>query len=439
MGMENSQATLETLVSLAKRRGFVWPASEIYGGISGFYNYGPYGAQMARNIKDAWWDAFVRSAPNIHGLDGAVIQHPKLWEASGHVSGFNDPMVECSNCKARHRLDTLEDTDKCPNCGQTGTLGEAKQFNMMFKTSVGPVEGEDSTAYLRPETAGAIFADFDLVREVTRSKIPFGIAQIGKAFRNEISPRDFLFRLRELEQMEIEYFVRPENVEAELENMKQIAWDWLKTVGLNEGNLSWHQHGEEERAHYAADSWDINYKYPFGEKELWGIANRTDYDLKAHAQASGKKLEYFDPASGERFVPYVIEPSLGVDRLFLALLHSAYTEEEVNGEKRVVLKLQPGIAPVDVAVLPLSNKPELSQKAKEVYQLITAKTDYTVEYDETQSIGKRYRRQDEIGTPKCVTVDFETLEDNQVTIRHRDSMEQERVSIDKLTEQLGHI
>lgn len=437
--MEKSGPNLDTLVSLAKRRGFVWPASEIYGGISGFYNYGPYGAQMARNIKDAWWDAFVRSVPNIHGLDGAIIQHPKLWEASGHVSGFNDPMVECSNCKARHRLDTLEDEGKCPNCGQSGTLGQAKQFNMMFKTSVGPVEGEDSVAYLRPETAGAIFADFDLVREVTRSKIPFGIAQIGKAFRNEISPRDFLFRLRELEQMEIEYFVRPQNVEAELDNMKQIAWDWLKTVGLKESNLSWHQHGEDERAHYAADSWDINYQYPFGEKELWGIANRTDYDLKAHAQASGKKLDYFDPASGERFVPYVIEPSLGVDRLFLALLHSAYREEEVNGEKRVVLKLEPGIAPVDVAVLPLSNKPELSQKAKEVYQLITAKTDYTVEYDETQSIGKRYRRQDEIGTPKCVTVDFETLKDNQVTIRHRDSMEQKRVSIDNLTEQLGQI
>ena len=434
--MENSEPSLETLVSLAKRRGFVWPASEIYGGISGFYNYGPYGTQMARNIKDAWWDAFVRSVPNIHGLDGAIIQHPKLWEASGHVAGFNDPMVECSNCKARHREDMLDDKSKCPACDKTGTLGEAKQFNMMFKTSVGPAEGSEATAYLRPETAGAIFADFDLVRDVTRSKIPFGIAQIGKAFRNEISPRDFLFRLRELEQMEIEYFVRLENAEEELNNMKQIAWDWLKTAGLKEDNLSWHQHGEDERAHYAADSWDINYKYPFGDKELWGIANRTDFDLKAHTEASGKKLDYFDPSTNERFVPFVIEPSLGVDRLFLALLHSAYTEEEVKGEKRVVLKLAPGIAPIDVAVLPLSNKPELIKKAHEVYSLITAKTDYTVEYDETQSIGKRYRRQDEIGTPKCVTVDFESLEDNQVTIRQRDSMEQERVPLDNLLEKL---
>ena len=435
--MGKSGPDLETLVSLAKRRGFVWPASEIYGGLAGFYDYGPYGTQMARNIKDAWWDAFVRSVPNIHGLDSSIIQNPKLWEASGHIEGFNDPMVECSNCKARHREDTLENKDKCPNCGKSGTLGKAKTFNMMFKTTVGPVAGDEATAYLRPETAGAIFADFDLVRETTRSKIPFGIAQIGKAFRNEISPRDFLFRLRELEQMEIEYFVRPDDAEMELDNMKQICWDWLKTAGLKEDNLSWHQHAKDERAHYAADSWDINYKYPFGDKELWGIANRTDYDLKAHTEASGKKLEYFDPQANERFVPFVIEPSLGVDRLFLALLHSAYTEEEVKGEKRVVLKLAPGIAPIDIAVLPLSNKPQLIEKAHEVYGIITAKTDFTVEYDETQSIGKRYRRQDEIGTPKCVTVDFDSINDGQVTIRERDSMKQKRVPIGKLTAELG--
>jgi len=435
--MSDSKPSLDTMVSLAKRRGFVWPASEIYGGLAGFYDYGPYGAQMARNIKDAWWDAFVRSVPNIHGLDSAIIQNPKLWEASGHVASFNDPMVECSNCRARFRQDQIDASQPCENCQAKGSLGGAKTFNMMFKTSVGPVEGDDSTAYLRPETAGAIFADFDLVQATTRSKIPFGIAQIGRAFRNEISPREFLFRLREFEQMEFEYFVRPEHAEQELSNTKQICWDWLKTIGLKEENLSWYQHGEDERAHYAADSWDINYKYPFGERELWGIANRTDFDLKAHSAASGKELSYFDSETNTHFVPYVIEPSLGVDRLFLALLHSAYHEEEVKGEKRVVLKLAPGISPVDVAVLPLSNKPELIKLSHEVYGKVTAETDFTVEYDETQSIGKRYRRQDEIGTPKCVTIDFESLKDKAVTVRDRDSMEQQRVPIDKLAEKLG--
>lgn len=450
MNEEKNSVSLETLVSLAKRRGFVFPSSEIYGGISGFYDYGPYGSQMARNLKDAWWDAFVRSVPNIYGLDSAIIQNSKLWEASGHVSGFNDPMVECNECHSRHRVDHLVGKEmdslvdytphlkeaKCTVCGKTGQYGEVKTFNMMFKTYVGAVESEESVNYLRPETAGGIFANFDQVRETTRAKLPFGIAQIGKAFRNEISPREFLFRVREFEQMELEYFVRPENAEEELKQWKQISWDWLKEIGLDEKNLEWHQHDEAERAHYADDSWDINYKYPFGSKELWGIANRTDYDLNAHAKSIGKDITYFDTEKNEHIVPFVIEPSIGVSRLFLAAMHSAYTEEEVNGETRVVLKLKPGIAPVDVAILPLSKKPVLSDVAHEIYQRLVGETDLTVEYDETQSIGKRYRRQDEIGTPKCITVDFDTLEDNSVTIRDRDTMEQTRVKIEEIAQNL---
>ncbi|MDX1765871.1 MAG: glycine--tRNA ligase [Candidatus Saccharimonadales bacterium] len=448
---DNSSPSLDTLVSLAKRRGLVFPASEIYGGIAGFYDYGPYGSQMARNIKDAWWDAFVRSAPNIFGIDSAIIQNSKLWQASGHVDGFNDPMVECNNCHSRHRVDHLigkemeELVDYVPHlkdaacnvCGTKGDFGEVKTFNMMFKTHVGAAEDSDSIAYLRPETAGGIFTNFELVRESARAKLPFGIAQIGKAFRNEISPREFVFRVREFEQMELEYFVYPEAAEKEYETMKQFCWDWLKEVGLNEEFMEWHQHDEAERAHYAADSWDINYAFPHGSKELWGIANRTDYDLKAHSQASGKDLSYFDSEENEHIVPYVIEPSIGVSRLFLAMIHSAYTEETVNDETRVVLKLKPGIAPVDVAILPLSKKPELSNMAKELYEQLVGSTDLTVEYDETQSIGKRYRRQDEIGTPKCITVDFESLEDKAATIRDRDSMEQKRVPVEELVQSLA--
>lgn len=447
----SKEVDLETLVSLAKRRGFVFPSSEIYGGISGFYDYGPYGVQMTRNLKDAWWDAFVRSVPNIYGLDSAIIQNPKLWEASGHVSGFNDPMVECNECHSRHRVDHLVGEEmeslvdyapklkeiECPVCKKKGQFGEVKTFNMMFKTHVGAAEDTESEVYLRPETAGGIFANFDQVLETTRARLPFGIAQIGKAFRNEISPREFLFRVREFEQMEIEYFVNPEDAEVELENWKQIAWDWLKTVGLNEDNMLWHQHDEVERAHYAADSWDINYAYPAGSKELWGIANRTDYDLKAHSKGSGKDLTYFDAEKNEHVIPYVIEPSIGLGRLMLAALHSAYSEEEVNGETRVVLKLAKGISPVDVAILPLSKKPELQKVSHKVYEKLVGETGLTVEYDETQSIGKRYRRQDEIGTPKCITIDFETLEDNAVTIRDRDTMEQTRVKIEEIIKELS--
>lgn len=443
--MSKSEVKLETIVSLAKRRGFVFQASEIYGGLSGFYDYGPYGAQLARNIKNLWWKRFVENVPNIHGLDSAIIQSPKLWKASGHVDGFTDPMVECGQCNSRLRADHLAGTDstdikkltemikdkKCPVCGDKGKFGEIRTFNMMFKTFVGPIEDDDNISYLRPETAGPIFANFKNVLDTTRAKVPFGIGQIGKAFRNEISPRDFIFRLRELEQMEIEYFVNPESADEELQNWREHAWQWLKDIGLSEENLHWHQHDEDERAHYAADAWDIQYKYPFGTKELWGIANRTDYDLKHHAEGSGKDLEYFDQANNQKFTPFVIEPSIGVDRLVLAVLTDAYTEDKVEGEKRVVMKFAPEVAPVKVAVMPLlKNKPELVKKAKEVYAKL-AET-MVVEYDETGSIGKRYRRQDEIGTPKCITIDFDTLEDNTVTVRDRDTTEQVRTKVSEL-------
>ncbi len=445
-----SEIKLDTLVSLAKRRGFVYPSSEIYGGLAGFYDFGPYGSAMAKNLRDIWLDRFVRNAPNIFSIDTSIIQNPKLWQASGHVDGFNDPMVDCESCGTRQRADHVagEDTNdlkkldemlrnaKCPVCGTKGKFAPARTFNMMFRTYVGPTEEEDAKTYLRPETAGGIFSNFEFVRDATRAKLPFGIAQIGKAFRNEISARDFLFRKREFEQMEIEYFVQPENAEKELTNMKDICMKWLLDIGLSKDKLAWHQHTEDERAHYAADSWDIEYKYPFGQKELWGIANRTDYDLQAHSKGGGKELAYFDPQTNEHITPFVIEPSLGLDRLFLAVLDSAYTEEKVKDETRVVLKLDKRIAPVDVAVLPLSKNEKLAPLAKQVYQKIVSETRLFAEFDETQSIGKRYRRQDEIGTPLCVTVDFESIEDKSVTLRDRDTMKQERVKIEDLIKHL---
>ncbi len=435
---------MEELVSLTKRRGFVFQASEIYGGLAGFWDYGPYGTELAKNIRDAWWKAFVWKHDNVVGLDSTIIQNPKMWQASGHVETFVDPMVDCKNCKHRFRADhiagietkDLKQYDKaledmaCPNCGKKGTFTPTRTFQMMFKTYVGPVQDDANLAYLRPETAGGIFAQFANVMETSRQRIPFGIAQIGKAFRNEITPGDFIFRVRELEQMELEFFIHPDDQKTEYERWKQYCWDWLLRIGLKKDNISWYDHDKDERAHYAAASTDIQYAYPFGKKELWGIANRTDFDLKAQSEGSGKDLSYFDEASGNRYTPNVIEPSVGVGRLMLALLHSAYHEEEVNGEKRVVLKFTPEVAPIKVAVLPLSKKPELSKLAHEVFDQLSDK--YRTEYDETQSIGRRYRRQDEIGTPLCVTVDFESLDDKQVTIRHRDTLEQVRVPIENL-------
>lgn len=447
--MSNTEVNLETLVSLAKRRGFVFQASEIYGGIGGFWDYGPYGVELANNLKARWWQKFVREQPNVYGIDGAIIQSPKLWKASGHIDGFNDPLVEDLVTHKRYRADHLAGVDtndiaklnellKGKKSPDGNSLGEVRTFNMMFKTYVGALEDEDSVAYLRPETAGAIFTNYDLVRESTRSKVPFGVGQIGKGFRNEISPREFLFRVREFDMMEMEYFTKPDLADEDFKRWKEFCWNFLLDIGVSKDKMVWHQHAEDERAHYAADSWDIQYKFFGGDpKELWGIANRTDYDLKAHSKASGKDLSYFDPETGERFTPYVVEPAIGLGRMFLAVMDSAYHEEEVNGEKRVVLKFKPDIAPVKVAVLPLSKKPELADLARKVYNDLVRSTGYNIEYDETQSIGKRYRRQDEIGTPYCVTVDFESLEDNMVTVRNRDTMEQKRVRIDDVRNELS--
>ncbi|HWZ65708.1 MAG TPA: glycine--tRNA ligase [Patescibacteria group bacterium] len=440
--------TLETLVSLAKRRGFVFQASEIYGGLAGFWDYGPYGVELVNNIKQLWWRAMVYEQPEIYGLDSAIVQNPKLWKASGHIDSFTDPLVDCKSCGARHRADHLAGLDTsdlkelalllkdkpCPKCGKK-TLTEPRFYNMMMKTWVGPVEDESSVAYLRPETAGSIFTNYDNVRETTRSKIPFGIAQIGKAFRNEISPRDFIFRVRELEQMEMQYFISPDMQKQQYERWREFCWDFLtERVGLAKDNLKWHEHGPDERAHYAAAAHDVYFNFPQGFKELWGTHNRTDFDLKNHIRESGKDLSYFDEATKERYVPNIIESSVGVGRMMMAVLTDAYNEEEVNGETRVVLKIDVKLAPVKVAILPLSKKPELSKLSREVYTKLVQSTNYNIEYDETQSIGKRYRRQDEIGTPYCVTIDFESLEDNAVTVRERDSMKQQRVKIDKLAE-----
>lgn len=442
--MSKEQIPLDTLVSLAKRRGFVFQASEIYGGIGGFWDYGPYGVELMNNIKASWWQHFVREQPNVVGIDGAIIQSPKLWKASGHVDGFNDPLVEDVVTKKRYRADHLAGVDtadvaqlnellKGKKSPDGNPLGEVRTFNMMLKTFIGVLEDADSVAYLRPETAGAIFANYKNVLDSARVKVPFGIGQIGKAFRNEISPRDFIFRVRELEQFEIEYFVHPSESTEALERFKKLYETWFERIGLDKSKLVWHHLDPESRAHYSSDSWDIEYKYFGGEpKEMGGIANRTDYDLSRHAQHSGKDLTYFDPARNERFMPHVVEPTMGAGRVFLATLDSAYHAEEVNGETRIVLKLAPQIAPVKVAILPLSKKPELQALSEKLYKTIVQKTGWNIEYDETQSIGKRYRRQDEIGTPFCVTIDFDSLQDGQVTVRDRDTMQQRRIAMDDI-------
>lgn len=440
-----SKVKLEDIVSLCKRRGFVFQASEIYGGLAGFWDYGPLGVELINKLKAEWWKAVVTENDNVFGIDGAIIQNPKLWQASGHVAGFTDPLVDCKNCGARHRADHLAGTDStdleelksllenkaCPNCGEN-KLTTPRTYNMMMKTWVGPVEDTTSIAYLRPETAGSIFTNYENVRESMRAKLPFGIAQVGKAFRNEISPRDFIFRVRELEQMEMQYFINPDSQETSYEKWRQFAWEFLtKNLGIEESNLSWHEHEDSERAHYAAAAHDIYFNFPFGAKELWGTHNRTDYDLSAHQRVSGKDLTYFEESTRDRFLPYVVESSVGLGRMFLAVLVDAYHEEEINGEKRVVLKLKPELAPYRFAVSPLlKNKPELAEKAQEVYKLLKNKYGNVV-WDDNGNIGKRYRRQDEIGTPSCVVVDFDTLEDNTVTVRDRDTTEQKRVKIEE--------
>ena len=418
---------LDTLFSLCKRRGFVYPSSEIYGGFGGFWDYGPLGVELKRNIRELWWRSMVQERDDIVGLDAAIVMNPKVWEASGHVQGFVDRLVECKSCKQRFREEDVESM-VCPNCG--GQLSEARLFNTMFKTFVGPVEGEAAVAYLRPETAQGIFVDFKNVLTTSRKKLPFGIAQIGKAFRNEITPGRFIFRLREFEQMELEFFVRPGTDDEWFRYWVEQRRNWHLRYGISPENLRIYEVPSEERAHYSKATADLMFNFPFGWGELEGIADRTDFDLTRHSQVSGEELTYFDEESNTRFIPYVIEPSVGVERPFLAFLLNAYHEEPDKEGTRVVLKLHPRLAPYKVAILPLSRKENLTQKAREIWAQLRA--NFMTTYDDSQSIGRRYRRQDEIGTPWCVTVDFDTLEDQAVTIRDRDSMTQERVPIAEL-------
>lgn len=413
---------MENIVSLCKRRGFVYQGSEIYGGLAGTWDYGPLGVELKNNIKQLWWRMFVQGRDDMYGIDAAILMHPEVWKASGHVEGFSDPLVECTKCKRRFRADHVE--GKCPECG--GGFGDVRQFNMMFETHVGATEG--SISYLRPETAGGIFVNFKNVVDSFHPKLPFGIAQVGKAFRNEIAPRDFVFRSREFEQMEVEYFVRPDAWKHAFEIWRESVHAFNEAVGIPKASVHELEVAEGDRAHYSRRTIDFEFDFPFGRKELYGLAYRTDFDLKAHAAASRADLSYLDDATGERFVPHVIEPSFGVDRTVLAVLVSAYAEDDLGGDLRTYLKFAPSVAPVKAAVFPLlKNKPELVAKARDIYSSLK-KTTPQVMWDDNGNIGKRYRRQDEIGTPYCVTVDFQTLEDGTVTVRDRDTGEQKRLA-----------
>ena len=432
---------MEKLVSLCKRRGFIFQSSEIYGGTGSVWDYGPLGVELKKNLKDRWWNAMVRMRDDIEGLDAAILMHPRVWEASGHVSGFVDPLVECSNCKKRFRADDdrIKGTPgtpdvQCPSCGMKGTLGAPRLFNLMFKTFMGPVEDTASVVYLRPETAQGIYVNFLNVQQSTRQKIPFGIAQIGKAFRNEITPGNFIFRTREFEQMEMQFFVEPGNDREWFEYWKAQRLDWHKSLGLDHARLQYHQHSEEELAHYARAAFDIQFDFggTLGFQEIEGVHNRGDFDLTQHQQFSGKKLEYFDQPNNRRYTPYVVETSVGADRTTLAVLVNAYHEETVEGEDegRTVLKLQPSLAPVKAGIFPLVKKdgmPEMAHRIAEDLRPL-----YPVFYDESGAIGRRYRRQDEIGTPFGITIDGESITGGTVTIRDRDTLEQDRVAADQL-------
>jgi glycyl-tRNA synthetase len=451
-----SEVTMDQIVSLSKRRGFVYPGSEIYGGFANSYTYGPYGSQLKKNIKDLWWKTFVDERKDMVGIDGQILLHPKTWEASGHVEGFNDAMVDCKNCKARHRADHLienalnqdaeglseEELTKiitegdvaCPKCGKKDFTA-ARNFNLMFKTELSKTADDENIAYLRPETAQAIFLEFKNVIDTTRVKIPFGIAQIGKAFRNEITPGNFIFRLIEFEQMEIEYFIKESEWEQVFADWLKLQHEWCDMIGLSKEHIHEYQHAEEKLSHYSKKTIDIEYDFPFGRSELFGLSYRTDFDLKQHSEHSGKKLEYRDPQTNEVYVPHVIEPTFGVERSLLAVLCDAYHEEKLEGDdSRVVMKFARAIAPVKVAIMPLMKKDGLPEIAEELYQTLSPLM--ATEYDDGGSIGKRYRRQDEIGTPFCVTVDYESKDDQAVTVRERDSMDQKRVKIDDLSEYL---
>ncbi len=431
--MSEVQATtsMEKIVSLAKRRGFIFQSSEIYGGLNSCWDYGPLGVELKNNVKRAWWRKVVQERDDMVGLDASILMHPRVWEASGHVAGFTDPLVDCKSCKQRFRADHLEG-DQCPACG--GELTEARQFNLMFKTFMGPVEDNAAAVYLRPETAQGIFVNFNNVLTSTRMKLPFGIAQIGKSFRNEITPGNFTFRTREFEQMEIEYFVKPGTDEEFYKEWMEQRFQWYLDLGMTKERLRLRVHAPDELAHYAKGCYDVEYYFPMGWSELEGIANRTDFDLKRHAEYSGQRIDYFDQEANQHYVPYVIEPSAGADRGTLAFLLDAYHEEPDKDEVRVVLKLHRALAPYKVAILPLSKKEPLVKMSKEIEKEL--RKYWMVDYDDSKAIGRRYRRQDEIGTPYCVTVDFQSLEDQAVTVRDRDTMEQERISVAELTKYL---
>lgn len=455
MAKEKEDSSLKQIIAVCKRRGFVYPGSEIYGGLSNTFDYGPYGVEILHNLKKLWWEYFVHRREDVVGVDSSLMLNPKVWEASGHVSNFSDPLIDCKSCKTRLRVDqfleekmgdgfsigkTLAEMQEilkkekfpCPNCGKVDSFTEARQFNLMFKTNYGASEKESFDVYLRPETAQGIFINFKNVYTSCRQKVPFGIAQIGKSFRNEIMARQFVFRTREFEQMEMEFFCEPGTQKDWFEKWVEYCMVWLTDVlGISSKNIKLREHTKEELSFYSESTSDIEYNFPFGWGELWGIASRTDYDLSQHEKYSGADLKYIDQATNKRYIPYVIEPALGLNRLFLAVISDAYKEEKLeDGESRTVLSFDPKVAPVKIAVFPLMKKDGLGEKAKEIYRSLMRY--WNVEYDEGGAIGKRYRRQDEIGTPFCITVDYDTLKDETVTIRERDSMKQERISISQL-------
>lgn len=420
---------MEKIVSLCKRRGFIFQSSEIYGGINACYDYGPMGVELKKNVKEHWWRSMVYENADVVGLDAAILMHPRVWEASGHVAGFTDPLVDCKVCKQRFREDEIDpeklEKRQCPRCGNKESLTESRQFNLMFKTHMGAVEDSASVVYLRPETAQGIYVNYKSVMDSSRKKIPFGIAQIGKAFRNEITPGNFTFRTREFEQMEMQYFIRPGNDDEVFDRWKERRMAWYLDLGITPEKLRFHEHGANELAHYAKKAFDIEYDFPIGWKELEGIHNRTDFDLSRHQEFSGKDLTYFDDADRERFVPYIIETSAGVDRTVLTCLVDAYEEEQLEKDKRTVLHLDPRIAPVKAAVFPLVNRDGMPEIATKIADELRG--ELLVFYDASGAVGRRYRRQDEAGTPFCITVDSQTLEDETVTVRDRDSMQQERI------------
>jgi len=449
---------MEKVVALCKRRGFIFQGSEIYGGLANTWDYGPYGVELKNNIKTLWWKHFVHEREDMMGLDSSILMHPRVWEASGHIESFSDPLVDCRKCKERFRgdkiieehlgikeaagksLKEISDIIKkhklpCPNCGASDFTA-AREFNLMFRTHQGVIEEESSIVYMRPETAQGIFVNFRNISAIMRKKIPFGVAQIGKAFRNEITPGNFIYRTREFEQMEIEYFIKPSDEWEKIFNQwEKSCKEWFERLGIKSDHIRTREHDKKELSHYSKKTIDIEYKFPFGWGELMGIAYRGDFDLKRHAEFSGQDLTYFDQEKNERFIPHVIEPSFGVDRTILTILIDAYSEDVIDGESRVVMKLHPSIAPVKAAIFPLIKKPELIKIGRDIFDEL--KSEFKVEYDESGSIGKRYRRQDEIGTPLCITIDFDTINDKSVTIRERNSAKQKRVQIDSIKEVLA--